>query len=188
MATLEQALPHRDRIVAVGLDSAEKGHPPSKFRQVFDRARREGFRAVAHAGEEGPASYVREALELLHVARIDHGNRALDDPALAERLARERIPLTLCPLSNLRLRVIRDMREHPVLSMMEKGLFVTVNSDDPAYFGGYVNENYGAVQQAFGLSDADLAQFARNSFNAAFLVEEDKRMLLSRLDQYLATA
>ena len=185
MATLEDVLRHRDRIVAVGLDSAERGNPPAKFKEVFDRARGEGLLTVAHAGEEGPADYVREALDLLHVARIDHGNHAADDPALLERLARERVPLTLCPLSNLRLRVIDDMRRHPLRMMLEKGLLVTVNSDDPAYFGGYVNENYKATQQALGLSNDALAALARNSFDAAFLPQEEKRIYVRRVDDYL---
>ncbi|MBV8090539.1 MAG: adenosine deaminase [Alphaproteobacteria bacterium] len=188
MTTLEQALPHCDRIVGVGLDSAEKGNPPGKFREVFDRARAHGFVTVAHAGEEGPAVYVRDALDLLHVSRIDHGIRALDDPAPVERLARERIPLTVCPLSNLRLQVVDDIRHHPLRTMMDKGLFVTVNSDDPAYFGGYVNENYLAVQQPLGLSNEHLAQLARNSFDAAFLPEEEKRMLLRRVNDYVAAS
>ena len=184
MATLDDLLRYRDRIVAVGLDSAERGNPPGKFKEVFDRARSEGLLTVAHAGEEGPADYVREALDLLHVARVDHGNHALDDPALMERLARERVPLTLCPLSNLRLRVIDDIRNHPLRKMLEKGLLVTVNSDDPAYFGGYINENYRAVQQALGLSNDALAELARNSFNAAFLSEEEKRAHARRVDDY----
>ena len=184
MATLEQALLRRDRIIAVGLDSAEKGNPPGKFSEVFDRARAEGMLTVAHAGEEGPADYVRDALDLLHAARIDHGNNALDDPALIERLVRERVPLTVCPLSNVRLRVVNDIHHHPLRKMMDKGLFVTVNSDDPAYFGGYINENYMAVQQALGLSDDDLAQLARNSFEAAFVSEEEKRVQMRRVDDY----
>ncbi len=186
MATLDDLLRYRDRIVAVGLDSAERGNPPGKFKEVFDRARSEGLLTVAHAGEEGPADYVREALDLLHVARVDHGNHALDDPALMERLARERVPLTLCPLSNLRLRVIDDIRSHPLRKMLEKGLLVTVNSDDPAYFGGYINENYVAVQQALGLSNDALAELARNSFNAAFLPEEEKRAHARRVHDYQA--
>src|SRR5208283_4184719 len=186
MATLEDVLRHRDRIVAVGLDSAERDNPPRKFREVFERARSEGLLTVAHAGEEGPADYVREALDLLHVARVDHGNHAFDDPALMERLARERMPLTMCPLSNLRLRVVDDLRRHPLRLMLEKGLLVTVNSDDPAYFGGYINENYRAVQQALGLSNDALAELARNSLHAAFLSEEEKRAHARRVDDYLA--
>jgi len=184
MATLEDVLRHRDRIVAIGLDSAERGNPPAKFKEVFDRARSVGLLTVAHAGEEGPADYVREALDLLHVARIDHGNHAADDPALLERLAREGEPLTLCPLSNLRLRVVDDLSRHPLRMMLEKGLCVTVNSDDPAYFGGYINENYAAVQQALGLSNAALADLARNSFHAAFLSQEEKDAYARRVDDY----
>jgi len=186
MATLEQALPYRDRIIGVGLDSAEKGNPPGKFREVFDRARAQGFLTVAHAGEEGPASYVREALDLLHAARIDHGIRALEDPALVARLAHERVPLTVCPLSNVRLRVVDDIRHHPLRRMMDQGLLVTVNSDDPAYFGGYVNENYAAVRDGLDLSDDDLAQLARTSFEAAFLPPEEKQALVRRVDDYVA--
>ncbi|MCG8694281.1 MAG: adenosine deaminase, partial [Minwuiales bacterium] len=165
--TLDQALPHKHRIVAVGLDSSEVGHPPSKFRQVFARARDAGFLTVAHAGEEGPAEYVHEALDLLRVRRIDHGNRALDDPALVSRLAAEGMPLTVCPLSNLKLCVVDDMADHPLKRMLDLGLTVTVNSDDPAYFGGYVNANYRAVQQALDLGRDDLATLARNSFEAS---------------------
>ena len=186
MATLEQALPYRHRIVGVGLDSAEKGNPPGKFREVFDRARAQGFLTVAHAGEEGPASYVREALDLLHAAHIDHGIRALEDPALVARLAHERVPLTVCPLSNVRLRVVDDIRHHPLRRMMDQGLLVTVNSDDPAYFGGYVNENYAAVRDGLDLSDEDLAQLARTSFEAAFLPPEEKQALVRRVDDYVA--
>ena len=188
MATLDKILRYRERIVAVGLDSAERGHPPEKFAAVFDRARAVGLLTVAHAGEEGPAEYVRGALDLLHVARIDHGNRALDDPVLVERLVRERVPLTVCPLSNVRLCVVDAIANHPLRAMLDKGLFATVNSDDPAYFGGYLNENYIAVQRALGLTDAELAQLARNSFNASFLPESEKRVLLARIDAYVAGA
>jgi len=187
-ATLDQALPYRDRIAAVGLDSSEVGYPPSKFARVFARARDEGFLTVAHAGEEGPAGYVTEALDLLHVSRIDHGNRALDDPALVARLVRDRVPLTVCPLSNLKLAVVRDMAAHPLKTMMDAGLMVTVNSDDPAYFGGYVNANYRAVAEALGLGRDDLARLARNSFAAAFLSNSEKQALMARLDAYLANS
>jgi adenosine deaminase len=186
MATLEDALPHKDKIVAVGLDSAERGHPPSKFQAVFDRARAEGFLTVAHAGEEGPPEYVAEALDLLRVARIDHGVRALEDKALTARLARDAVPLTVCPLSNLKLKVVDDMAAHPLKAMLDAGLAATVNSDDPAYFGGYVNANYRAVQAALGLDLDDLARLARNSFEAAFLDIEDRNALIARLDAYLA--
>jgi adenine deaminase len=187
IATLEDILRHRDPIVAVGLDSAERGHPPEKFAAVFDRARAAGLLTVAHAGEEGPAEYVRGALDLLHVARIDHGNHALDNPTLVERLVREQVPLTVCPLSNVRLCVVDTIANHPLRAMLDRGLLVTVNSDDPAYFGGYLNENYIAVQQALGLTDAQLAQLARNSFNASFLPTADKQALVARVDAYEAT-
>ena len=186
LATLEEALPHKDRIVAVGLDSAERGHPPSKFEAVFARARAEGFLTVAHAGEEGPPDYVAEALDLLRVARIDHGIRALEDGALTARLARDAVPLTVCPLSNLKLKVVDDMAAHPLKAMLDVGLVATVNSDDPAYFGGYVNANYRAVEAALGLGRERLAQLARNSFEAAFLDAGDKQALIDRLDAYLA--
>ena len=186
MATLEQALPYKDRIVAVGLDSSELGHPPSKFSDVFERARNEGFLTVAHAGEEGPAAYVWEALNSLKVARIDHGNRALEDQALVRHLAASRMPLTVCPLSNLKLAVVKDMTKHPLRDMMRQDLFVTVNSDDPAYFGGYLNENYHAVQQALGLSRDDITTIARNSFEASFLGRTDKDALIAKLDSYAA--
>jgi adenine deaminase len=186
MAMLEEALAYKDRIVAVGLDSAEVGNPPAKFTEVFARARREGFLTVAHAGEEGPAAYVREAIDALHVSRIDHGNRSLDDDALVERLAEARIPLTVCPLSNLRLRVVDELSNHPIRRMLEKGLLVTVNSDDPAYFGGYVNENYAAIQEAIGLTREELVALARNSFAASFLDSEEKVILVDRLEAYAA--
>ena len=187
MATLDEALAYRDRIVAVGLDSSERGNPPGKFAQVFARARAAGFLAVAHAGEEGPAAYVREALDALAVVRIDHGNASLDDDALVRRLVRDRTPLTVCPLSNLKLGVIDDMANHPLATMLEKGLLATVNSDDPAYFGGYVNENYRAVQAALGLTREQLATLARNSFEASFLAPEQKAALIGKLDDYVAS-
>ncbi len=187
-AALDQALDHRDRIIGVGLDSAEIGHPPAKFRDVFARARAAGLRTVAHAGEEAPADYVWQALDDLGVERIDHGNRALDDDALVERLARDGIALTMCPLSNLRLRVIDDMRRHPLRALMERGVRVTINSDDPAYFGGYVNENFRAVQEALSLSKAELAAIARTSFTASFLDQADKDAFVARLDAHAASA
>jgi adenosine deaminase len=186
MATLDQALAYKDRIVAVGLDSAEVGNPPAKFTQVFARARQEGFLTVAHAGEEGPAAYVREAVDALHVSRIDHGNRSLDDEALVRRLSQARIPLTVCPLSNLRLRVVDDLSNHPLRRMLDKGLLVTVNSDDPAYFGGYVNENYSAIQQAIGLTQEEIVTLARNSFEGSFLDPERKVALIDRPKTYAA--
>jgi adenine deaminase len=167
MATLEQAMPHLDRIVAVGLDSSERGHPPGKFARVFARARQAGLWAVAHAGEEGPPEYIREALDLLHVRRIDHGVRCLEDPDLVDRLVAEQIPLTVCPLSNVKLRVFPSMREHNLRRMLDRGLKVTINSDDPAYFGGYVNENYLAAAEALALREDELARIAQNGFDSA---------------------
>jgi len=186
MRTLDQALPYRDRIVGVGLDSAEKGHPPAKFKAVFDRAREAGFRAVAHAGEEGPPDYIWSAMDDLRVERIDHGVRALEDPDLMAELARRRMPLTVCPLSNVRLCVYDDMTAHPLKMMLDRGLVITVNSDDPAYFGGYVNDNYTAVRQALALTDEELAMIARNSFGAAFLDETTKAKYLAEVDRYVA--
>ena len=174
MATLEDALPLKDRIDAVGLDSSEVGHPPSKFAEVFDRARREGFLTVAHAGEEGPPEYIWEALDLLKVERIDHGVRCLEDPALVERLAKEKIPLTVCPLSNVKLRVFDTLEQHNLKELLANGLHVTINSDDPAYFGGYIGENYRRTQQALDLDADDILSLAKNSFAASFLSDVDK--------------
>jgi adenine deaminase len=184
--TLDNALAFRDKIVGVGLDSSETGNPPSKFARVFDRAREAGFFLTAHAGEEGPASYVWEALDLLGVGRIDHGNRALDDAALVERLARERLALTVCPLSNVRLRVVDDLAAHPLRRMMDRGLTVTVNSDDPAYFGGYVNDNYHAVAEALQLSREEIAAIARNGIQASLMTPSEKADTLAELDRVLA--
>ena len=184
MKTLEEALPYRDRIIAVGLDSAEIGNPPSKFQEVFTRAREAGFLTVAHGGEEGPAEYVREALELLKVSRVDHGNKCLDNDELAGELIRFKIPLTVCPLSNLRLKLIDSMQEHPLRRMMEKGLLVTVNSDDPAYFGGYINENYLAITKALNLTADDVCKLARNSFEASFLEESKKDKMFAKVHEY----
>ena len=181
LKTLDAAMQYRDRIVGVGLDSGERGNPPRKFERVFRRAREAGFVPVAHAGEEGPAEYVREALDFLEVTRIDHGNNSLDDPDLVAELVRRRIPLTVCPLSNLMLCVVDDMAAHPLKRMLELGLVVTVNSDDPAYFGGYVNDNYVAVAEALGLGEADIAKLARNSIEAALIDEVDKARLLGEL-------
>jgi adenosine deaminase len=184
MKTLEEALPYRDRIIAVGLDSTEVGNPPSKFQDVFARAREAGFLTVAHGGEEGTAKYVWEALELLKVSRIDHGNHGLDDDKLTEELVRRKIPLTVCPISNLRLKVIDSMQNHPLRRMMEKGLIVTINSDDPAYFGGYINENYLAVAKALNLTADDIYKLAKNSFEASFLEAGIKDKMLSRIYEY----
>ncbi len=185
LATLGEALPYKRWIYAVGLDSSEKGNPPSKFRRAFHEARKAGFLTVAHAGEEGPASYVSQAIDLLKVSRVDHGNHALDDRRLVERLARERVPLTVCPLSNLKLRVIGDLRRHPLRKMMDAGLLVSVNSDDPAYFGGYIGDNYQSVKDALGLSKEELALLAKNSFEGSFLPPSRKRQFLAQIKRYV---
>lgn len=184
-ATLEQARPHLKRIHAIGLDSSEKGHPPSKFERVFAACRELGLPCVAHAGEEGPPEYIREALDLLHVRRIDHGVRALEDAALVARLRDEKIALTVCPLSNVKLCVFPDMAAHNLPRLLQAGLQVTVNSDDPAYFGGYVNDNIRAVQQAHALTVDDWQRIARTSFEASFLDDGSKRRLTAELDAYV---
>ena len=186
LATLEEALPYRDWIAAVGLDSSEAGNPPAKFAEVFAKARSEGFLAVAHAGEEGPAEYVRDALDLLGVSRIDHGVRSDQDPALIKRLVRESVPLTVCPLSNVMLKVFDRMANHNLKWLLDRGVCVTVNSDDPAYFGGYILENYLAVSTALGLSKQDLTRLARNSIEASFLAQSDKDLWSDRIDAYAA--
>jgi len=169
-ATLEQAMPYRDAFVAVGLDSSEVGHPPRKFQRVFAKARAEGFAAVAHAGEEGPPEYIWEALDLLNVVRIDHGVRAFEDERLMQRLIDQQIPLTVCPLSNTKLKVFEHMGQHHILEMLERGVKVTVNSDDPAYFGGYVNENFQALHDALGMTREQAERMARNSLEASLKV------------------
>ena len=186
-ATLAQAEPWLDRIVAVGLDSSELGHPPAKFTRVFAAARAEGLRVTVHAGEEGPPDYVREALDLLRADRIDHGNRAMEDPALVARLAALGMTMTVCPLSNHKLRVVEDLADHPIDRMLAAGLKVTLNSDDPAYFGGYVGENYHAAALGRGLGRAELATLARNSFTGSFLPAAAVTEHLARLDAYLAS-
>ncbi|MBU6950641.1 adenosine deaminase [Hahella sp. HN01] len=185
METLRQALPYKQHFVGVGLDSSEVGHPPEKFQRVFEQALNAGLLSVAHAGEEGPPEYIWQALDLLKVKRIDHGVRCIEDAALMQRLIDEQIPLTVCPLSNIKLCVFDSMSEHNILRLLEKGLKVTVNSDDPAYFGGYMNENFIAMQEALPMSKEQAAQLARNSFEASFLTSEEKVRLLARLDQYL---
>lgn len=183
MQTLQSALVFKDRIHAVGLDSSEVGHPPSKFLRVFDRARAEGFLTVAHAGEEGPPDFIWQALDLLKVERIDHGVRCLEDPALVERLAEEQVPLTVCPLSNVKLRVFDRLEDHNLKQLLDAGICATVNSDDPAYFGGYIGENYLQCQEALGLDADDIHALARNAFNASFLNDEDKKHRIAELDQ-----
>jgi adenine deaminase len=177
MATLEAALPHRARLAAVGLDSSEKGHPPEKFAAVFARARAAGLLTVAHAGEEGPPDYIWQALELLKVSRIDHGVRSEEDPRLVQLLAKTRMPLTVCPLSNVKLCVFNDMRQHNLKRLLEAGLCVTINSDDPAYFGGYLSANYAAAQRGLKLTRAELIRLAANAIEASFLDAADKQSL-----------
>jgi adenosine deaminase len=181
MSTLEQALEYRDAFTGVGLDSAEVGYPPSLFREVFARAREEGLHRVAHAGEEGPPSYIWEALDVLDVERIDHGVRSLEDGALVERLRSSRIPLTVCPLSNVRLRVVPELAQHPLPRMLDAGLLVTLNSDDPAYFGGYVEDNFVAVRDKLGFDEETLRSLAVNSINASFLDETRRQALLAEI-------
>jgi adenosine deaminase len=182
--TLELALPFRQDLLAVGLDSSEVGNPPEKFDAVFSRARREGFLVVAHAGEEGPPDYIWKALDVLHARRIDHGVRAEEDPDLLFRLAEERIPLTMCPLSNIKLHVFPSLVQHNLRKMLARGIVVTINSDDPAYFGGYVGDNYVAVAEALGLTRQELVVLAANSFEASFLRVEERRAFLAELDGY----
>jgi adenosine deaminase len=184
MKTLEEGIRHKDLIQAVGLDSSEVGNPPSKFQKVFNKAKQAGFLCVAHAGEEGPAEYIWEAIDLLKVSRIDHGNHSLDDENLVTELVKRKIPLTVCPLSNLKLKVVKDLKEHPLKTMMEKGLIVTINSDDPAYFGGYINENYIEITKALNLSKKDIMTLAKNSFEGSFLSEKEKEEKLEELKKF----
>jgi adenosine deaminase len=185
-ATLKDAEPYLGRILGVGLDSSEVGHPPSKFQRVFAAARERGLKLTAHAGEEGPPDYVREALDLLHVDRIDHGNRALEDAALVERLAHARMTLTVCPLSNLKLCVVDALSAHPLRRMLNQGLRATINSDDPAYFGGYLGENWRATTKALDLTRGELVALARNSFAGSFLPPERIAAHLAEIDAYAA--
>jgi adenine deaminase len=180
-ATLAEALPYKDQIIGVGLDSSEVGHPPEKFARVFAKAREAGFLIVAHAGEEGPADYVWQALDLLKVNRIDHGVRSEEDPELMQRLIQEKMPLTVCPLSNLKLCVVDDMREHNIRRLLQQGVKVTVNSDDPSYFGGYMNDNFVAITQALDLSHDELKQLAINSFEASFIDDAEKQSWIAKI-------
>ena len=184
---LPRLLPYRDLVIGVGLDSAEVGHPPELFERVFARAADEGLHRVAHAGEEGPPEYVRSALDRLGVERVDHGNRSLEDPSLVARLREEQVPLTVCPLSNLALRGVARLEEQPLLRMLDTGLLATVNSDDPAYFGGYLHDNVTAVTRALGLTAAHRRVLAENSFRASFLPEEDKQRHLAAVAQACST-
>ncbi|MDI3325768.1 adenosine deaminase [Pontibacterium granulatum] len=185
--TLKQAEPHLDKIIGIGLDSSEKGHPPAKFERVFAKAREWGLLLVAHAGEEGPAQNVIDALDLLHINRIDHGVRASDDPELIKRLIEDKIALTVCPLSNTRLKVFSDMSKHNILDMLDSGVKVTVNSDDPAYFGGYMTENFMALYRSLNMSKEQALELARNSFEYSFASRERKDEMLALLSQYQMT-
>ncbi|MBN1193043.1 MAG: adenosine deaminase [Coriobacteriia bacterium] len=186
LQTLERARLYGHRVAAVGLDSAEVGHPPEDFAEVFETARDRGYRIVAHAGEEGPPRYIKGALDVLGAERIDHGVRCLEDPALVQRLARDRVPLTVCPLSNVRLHVVETMSEHPLRRLMDAGLVVTINSDDPAYFGGYLTDNYVEAAGALGLTRTDLAALAEASFGASFLDDDAKEARIAEVRQYAA--
>ncbi|MBP7566402.1 MAG: adenosine deaminase [Burkholderiaceae bacterium] len=186
LAMLADLEPWYGRLLGFGLGGAEVGNPPGKFAAFFARCRALGFKVVAHAGEEGPAAYVRESVEVLQVQRLDHGNACIDDPALMAELAASRVPLTMCPLSNLKLRVVDTVAAHPLKRLLDAGLCVTVNSDDPSYFGGYVNDNYLACEEALGLGRDDLVQLARNSFEAAFIPDAQRRASLAAIDAWVA--
>ena len=186
MKTLEEALAFKDWITGVGLDSSELGFPPEKFTSVFDRARQEGFKTVAHAGEEGPAEYIWQALSLLKVERIDHGIRCVEDAALVEYLVKQQVPLTVCPLSNIKLGVFDHLSQHNLMQMLKLGLCVTVNSDDPAYFGGYIEENFRALYEALGIGSQDIYKLARNAFQASFLDPAEKKKYLDELDEFVS--
>jgi adenosine deaminase len=186
LQTLQEVLPYRQHIIGVGLDSSEMGHPPEKFKNVFEKARALGLHCVAHAGEEAPPAYIWSALQTLNAQRIDHGVQAMKDPALMDYLARTRIPLTVCPLSNVRLCVFPDLAAHPIKKMLDLGLCVMINSDDPAYFGGYINENYLQVAQSLALSPKDVQQLAKCSFEASFMPEALKRHWLQEVDRVFA--
>ena len=181
LQTFEEARPFLSYFIGIGLDSSEMGHPPLKFRRVFEKARGEGLKILAHAGEEGPPEYIWQALNELKIDRLDHGNRSIEDNDLVQVLVERQIALTLCPLSNLKLQVVKDLCNHPVKYMLDKGLLVTVNSDDPAYFGGYLNENYEAIAEALNLSKDDLRKLAANSFTASFLHEDEKQRYIQMM-------
>ncbi|GAD89802.1 adenine deaminase [Vibrio halioticoli NBRC 102217] len=183
--TLTQALPHKDKIIGVGLDSSELGHPPEKFERVFQQAIKEGFLTVAHAGEEGPSSNIQDAMSLLGVSRVDHGVRCVDDPKLIETLQVLQVPLTVCPLSNIKLKVFETMEEHNVVELLRQGLCVTINSDDPSYFGGYMTENFLQVAMAHPIEADELAQFTRNAIKASFIDEYQKQVLMKEINHYV---
>ena len=186
LETLDRAEPYLDHLAGIGLDSSELGHPPAKFQRVFSAAQARGLRLVAHAGEEGPADYVREALDILRIERLDHGNRALEDSSLVDRLRSSQMTLTVCPLSNLRLGGVSDLRQHPLKKMLDLGLRATVNSDDPAYFGGYIHDNFVAVVEHLQLTREEVIELARNSFRGSFLDEISRSQHLRHIDEYCA--
>ncbi|GAD79513.1 adenosine deaminase [Vibrio ezurae] len=183
--TLKQALTHKDKIIGVGLDSSELGHPPEKFERVFQEAIKEGFLTVAHAGEEGPSSNIQDAMSLLGVSRVDHGVRCVDDPKLIETLQVLQVPLTVCPLSNIKLKVFETMEEHNVVELLRQGLCVTINSDDPSYFGGYMTENFLQVAMAHPIEVDELAQFTRNAIKASFIDDSHKQQLMQEINHYV---
>ena len=185
-ATMEQALPHRTKFIGIGLDSSEQGHPPEKFARVFAHCREQGFRLVAHAGEEGPPAYIKDTLDLLKVERIDHGVRCMEDPELVTRLVKEQIPLTVCPLSNIKLRVFDRLQEHNLPALLDAGIIATINSDDPAYFGGYINQNFSQCFATLPLTRAHAHTLARNSFTAAFIDDEKRQQYLEEVEQFFA--
>lgn len=185
LEVLEKALVHKDKIIAVGLDSSEMGNPPQKFQQVFEQALKHGFLTVAHAGEEGPAANIEQALELLKISRIDHGVRCTENPELVDRLIKDQTPLTVCPLSNTKLKVFEQMQQHNIVELLRRGVCVTINSDDPAYFGGYMNDNFFAVSEAFVMSKDEVAQFSLNAVAASFISDAEKRMLVQRIQAHL---
>lgn len=185
LKTLTESFPYRDMITAVGLDSFEKGNPAAKFKEVFRKAQDAGYLCVAHAGEEGSADYVSDALHVLNVSRIDHGNHSLEDNELVKELVSRKVPLTICPLSNLKLNVVTDLKAHPLKMMMEKGMLVTIHSDDPAYFGGYINKNYIEISRALGLNSDEIYQLAKNSFLASFIGDSEKDYFIKILDDYM---
>ena len=179
-----EILKHQDKILGIGLDSSELGHPPEKYQRVFAQAKKDGFKVVAHAGEEGPAEYVKQAIELLEVDRIDHGNHCLDDDILTAQIAHKNLALTVCPLSNLKLKVVKDLTDHPIKTMLKKGLMATINSDDPAYFGGYINANFYQLAEAVDLSDDEIFTLVENSFKASFLPDSIKAIHLKALNAF----
>ncbi|CAG23246.1 adenosine deaminase [Photobacterium profundum] len=185
LATLEQAIPHKDKIIGVGLDSSEQGHPPEKFAKVFQKALNEGFLTVAHAGEEGPAQNIHDALSMLGITRIDHGIRCVEDEVLVAQLIEDRTPLTVCPLSNIKLKVFEKMEQHNIVDLLRKGMCVTINSDDPAYFGGYMNANFHAVANAHSMTKNEVAQFTLNGIEASFILDDEKARLVVLVDTYM---